>query len=168
MVAGGIPLDVLWDACGEQSTGCFHRLMPREQGDAGLTGGLTAMRVQRPDGGSDTVSVHAAGGLAKVGDVRRSRGLNYNGCSVVRWFPLARAQRIHSRIAKKKKKVGDALSAFFDGNGGGLFAPSAVSAEDQDLLLAAVDSGLCRLRRWRGAGDQLGTGWSRWSAWQRP
>jgi hypothetical protein len=36
-------------------------------------------------------------------------------------------------------KVGDALSAFFDGNGGGLFAPSTVSAEDQDLLLAAVD-----------------------------
>ena len=100
LVAGGVPLDVLWDACGEQSTGWFHRLMPREQGDAGLTGGPTAMRVQRPDGGSDTVSVHAAGGLAKVGD---------------------------------------ALSAFFDGNGGGLFAPSAVSAEDQDLLLAAVD-----------------------------
>ena len=89
-----------WDACGEQSTGWFHRLMPREQGEAGLAGGPTAMQVQRPHGGSDTVSVHAAGGLAKVGD---------------------------------------ALSAFFDGNGGGLFAPSTVSAEDQDLLLAAVD-----------------------------
>jgi hypothetical protein len=74
--------------------------MPREQGEAKLAGGPTAMQVQRPDGGSDTVSVHAAGGLAKVGD---------------------------------------ALSAFFDGNGGGLFAPSTVSAEDQDLLLAAVD-----------------------------
>jgi hypothetical protein len=35
--------------------------------------------------------------------------------------------------------VGDALSAFFDGSSGGLFAPGDVSAADQDLLLAAVD-----------------------------
>ncbi len=35
--------------------------------------------------------------------------------------------------------VGDALSAFFDGDAGGLFAPGQVSLADQDLLLAAVD-----------------------------
>lgn len=35
--------------------------------------------------------------------------------------------------------VGDALSAFFDGSSGGLFAPGDVSTADQDLLLAAVD-----------------------------
>ena len=100
-MAGGVPLDVLWDCCGEQSTGWFHRLMPREQGDAaGLAGGPTAVRVQQPGGGSHTVSVHDSGGLAKVGD---------------------------------------ALSAFFDGARGGLFAPSAVNTADQDLLLAAVD-----------------------------
>ena len=102
LVAGGVPLDVLWDACGEQSTRWFHRLMPREHDDAaGLAGGPTAVRVQQPGGGSATVSVHESGGLAKVGD---------------------------------------ALSAFFDGTqAGGLFAPSAVNTADQDLLLAAVD-----------------------------
>ena len=100
LVAGGVPLDVLWDACGEQSTGWFHRLMPREQGDPGLAGGPTAVRVPQPDGGSASVSVHESGGLAKVGD---------------------------------------ALSAFFDGSQGGLFSPSQVSTADQDLLLAAVD-----------------------------
>ena len=35
--------------------------------------------------------------------------------------------------------VGDALSAYFDGSAGGLFAPGDVSAADQALLLAAVD-----------------------------
>ena len=35
--------------------------------------------------------------------------------------------------------VGDALSAFFDGNAGGLFAPGQVSVADQNLLLSAVD-----------------------------
>jgi hypothetical protein len=35
--------------------------------------------------------------------------------------------------------VGDALSAFFDGDQGGLFASGAVSGADQDMMLAAVD-----------------------------
>jgi len=100
LIAGGVPLDVLWDACGEQSTGWFHRLMPRRQEDAGLAGGPTAVRVQLPGGASEVVSVHNTGGLARVGD---------------------------------------ALSAFFDGNAGGLFAPSVVHSADQDVLLAAVD-----------------------------
>ncbi len=36
-------------------------------------------------------------------------------------------------------RVGDALSAFFDGDQGGLFASGAVSGADQDMMLAAVD-----------------------------
>jgi hypothetical protein len=74
--------------------------MPKEHGDSELLGGPTAVRVQRSNGGSESVSVHQSGGLAAVGD---------------------------------------ALSAFFDGAQGGLFAPGQVCVADQDLLLAAVD-----------------------------
>jgi hypothetical protein len=78
LVAGGVPLDVLWDACGEQSTGWFHRLMPREQGDAGLAGGPTTVRVPLPNGDRDVVSVTV--GYSRVGYSRIQR-LNVRMCS---------------------------------------------------------------------------------------
>ena len=95
-----LPLDVHWEACGEQSTKWFYQLMPREPEDPALAGGITAVSVPGTDGSPVLRSVHDAGGVAAVGD---------------------------------------ALSAYFDGSAGGLFAPGDVNVDDQDLLLAAVD-----------------------------
>ena len=95
-----VPLDVLWETYGEQSTKWFYQLMPRDPGEAAHSGGITAVSVPGPGGQAVRRSVHDAGGVAAVGD---------------------------------------ALSAFFDGQAGGLFAPGQVSAADQDVLLAAVD-----------------------------
>lgn len=95
-----VPLDVLWETYGEQSTKWFYQLMPKDLGSPALAGGITAVSSPGADGQPVRRSVHDAGGVAAVGD---------------------------------------ALSAFFDGSAGGLFAPGQVSIADQDLLLAAVD-----------------------------
>jgi hypothetical protein len=98
--AAQLPLDVLWEAYGEQSSRYFFQLMPREPAAAAVAGGITAVRTLGPDGQPAVRSVHQPGGVAAVGE---------------------------------------ALSAFFDGRRGGLFAPGQVSVADQDLLLGALD-----------------------------
>ena len=95
-----LPLDVLWETYGEQSTKWFYQLMPRAVGE-GPVGGITSVRHHDQPGGQEVAhSVHDPGGVAKVGDL---------------------------------------LSAYFDGQAGGLFAPGNVSVAAQDLLRAAVD-----------------------------